>query len=133
LPCALSPKFGFGRVWSGDADIRADLGCPVEEERPVTVRQREYVSPNQYCGQARSIWPDAPTLSEFYELCSRGLLEHFDKFFAQSRLPDVPEQVIQGRIQSFESGVMLFVSQPDGQRSILVLPRWSRWHEFPDQ
>jgi hypothetical protein len=132
LPCPASPKFGFGRVWGENADVRAVLGCAVEEERPVTIRQREHVNVDPYCGPARVLWLDDTKITVYYELCARGLLNQWEKSASPSHLPDAPEQVVRGMEQLFEGGILLFVPQPDGRRSILLLPTLGQWREYPD-
>ena len=132
LPCAFTPTLGFGRVWTGNPDVRATLGCALEPERSMPVREREYTNP--FCGPTRVLWPDDPSVPFFYELsdsgCGPGNLRIQEK--AKTPLPDAPEHTVPGAFEAFEGGHLLFLAEPDARRLILVLSNSSQWQEFPD-
>ena len=134
VPCAATPVLGFERVWSDNTDVRAAIGCPNGAERPVLLHVREFV--NEFCGPTRVLWLDDPAFPDFYELsddgCGPKYFSRWDKLRFMSRVPDVPEQLIQAVVQSFDGGKMLFVPSSDVDRTIIVLQSDNHWAEYPD-
>jgi len=42
-PCSITPRFGFGRVWSTYSSVRTKLGCPLTEETSVAAAEEIFV------------------------------------------------------------------------------------------
>jgi hypothetical protein len=138
LPCAFEPIGGFGRVWRSRSDIRAQLGCPTEPERPVQVRVQSSTAPQ---GEAETqVWIEDESES-WYAL--PGVSGAQDNRKSQHRKEeslgrawvDMPEQVVvDGAVERFEGGLLIFTPLPDGTRAIYLLPtdvRWV-WQLLPD-
>lgn len=132
LPCAFTPAGGFGRLWTTNSGVRATLGCALQPEQSMPIREREYT--NQNCGPTRVLWPDDPSVPFFYELsangCGAGYLRVKQK--GSSPLPDAPERTVQGAMQLFEGGRLLFLAESDTRRIIVLLSDQSEWQQFAD-
>lgn len=118
-PCAQRPILGFGRVWDQDDAAREQLGCPRAPEHPVRVRERERPR-NSATLPARDYWPedDTPSWWRVYQ-DSVARPAAFSK--AEQPWTDPPDGVVDGVIQPFDNGSMLFVPEPDGSERILTL------------
>ena len=121
---------------------RQVLGCPLEPDRPVRIREGHFVGS---AGQpTRALWPedDQPYWFELSEFeggrrawTTWGKRESpWPPVLPSPRpQPAAPEQALQGAIERFEGGTMLWLSYPDGRRVILVLGDLAReWREVPD-
>jgi hypothetical protein len=95
-------------------------------ERPVRIRERRFAESLGYWTE-----DDHP---EWFELFERP--NTFWSGRSKSELPwsEEPDRVLDGAIQRFEGGAMLFLPRSDADRAILVLiGTGSDWRELPDQ
>jgi hypothetical protein len=118
LHCTVETTGGFRRAWESDSWSRSRLGCPIEAERPVQVRERRY---NQGSQQIRAYWTEDDE-SSWFELTiwpdkqSVGLRSKTDWPW-----PSPPDALLAGVIQRFEGGAMLWLPGQDDTSTVLVL------------
>jgi hypothetical protein len=120
--CPLSPVQGFARVWTMIPELPADLDCPLEAERPVRLRVARQQSGSM------GYWPDVDDLTIWFRLHQDGRWTRIGK---SNWMPESDETVVDGAIQRFTNGWMLWVPQPDGSAVIFALGR-DAWTEHPD-
>lgn len=130
LPCSANVVGGFGRAISADLKTRAWLGCALESERPVEIQERAL-------DRMRAIrLVDDP--SQWFELDDEqpdGWSPWSRRASAERPFPMGPESPLDGAVQRFDGGTMLFLPRPDGRRTILVLAQSvssREWRETPD-
>jgi hypothetical protein len=116
------PTGGFGRLWQSDASVHDQLGCPLEPERAVRIREMTTSR------GARQLWTEDDQPRYFELLESHTLFVHNKG--ADADFPS--DHTVNGATQRFEGGVMLWLPEVDGRRSIVVTRGNSEWREFPD-
>lgn len=129
LPCAADAEGGFGRIWRNEVWVRARLGCPLSAEQVFSVRLRSF---ERTLGErrepVRGVWIDDGS-ADWYELGDRTWLARAK---AQQPWPSA-DQTVQGAVQRFAGGIMVWTPFPDGRRQILVLAEPDyQWREYPD-
>jgi hypothetical protein len=110
LACPAAPVHGFGRVWATDAELRLALGCPRGPERAVRIRARP-------AREGTAYWTEDDD-TQWHELFGTAWVRH-DR--ASTPWPGPPEEVLDGAVQRFAGGMMLWLPRADGTRTILVL------------
>jgi hypothetical protein len=140
VPCPMQPILGFGRIWRTEPGARSRLGCPLEAERPVRVRERIWVAaaPPDRPQTRRAYWLEDAS-DHWYEVREPSALgpASWSSWPKQAvnpsqAWPDPPDAVLDGAMQQFEAGLMLFLIHPDGSRTIQVLGAFGSWSEYPD-
>jgi photosystem II stability/assembly factor-like uncharacterized protein len=126
--CAVEPTGGFQRVWANEAGVRDVLGCPKGPEQPVQLR---YLRD----GDLRGIWPDNDD-DTWYEIAMRN---NGTVYFQQrSKTRDTAlwqsgtTGTVGGSTQEFAVGVLFFLPEPDGRRTIVMLARGDEVRQFLD-
>lgn len=131
LPCDGTVQDGFARAYAADMPTRAALGCPVGAESPTRVYERRLAD-------GRAVWLEGVSGEWFKLRDSRfDTLHSFSVEDAtKGPIPAGDEIVAEGAFQQFDGGRMIFLSRPDGRRSIIVLRDPYRsalgWIEYPD-
>lgn len=136
LACPAEAGGGFGRILEADQTIRLRLGCPLAPEQVVQIRERRI-------GVARAFWTedDDPTWYEATDSPPERPGKWMLHAKAEDPLPPGREQVVDGAVQRFGGGTMLFLPRPEGPRTILVLMKENApedpefeaaWRELPD-
>ncbi len=136
VPCSILPVAGFGRVWQTDGDVRARLGCAVESERPVRILVQTGTG---LAGEEDiELWLEDDSES-WYALSRPGNAASVISWPKAGRSNrswvDAPDQVqVDGAVQRFEGGFLLFVPLPDGTRTIYFMTSAGSpaWRAFPD-
>jgi hypothetical protein len=126
--CASEPTLGFGRVWSSEPDVRTTLGCPTGPERAVQIRYR----PD---GLRRDLWPEDDSDVWFNFETRSDLAPYYQRRSKQTdgaSFQFTPSEVGQGAIQEFSGGVLIFLVETDGRRTIFMLGSGTEAREFPD-
>jgi photosystem II stability/assembly factor-like uncharacterized protein len=110
LACPATPVHGFGRVWATEAELRFALGCPRGPERAARIRVRP-------AREGTAYWTEDDD-AQWHELFGTAWVRHER---ASTPWPGPPEEVVDGAVQRFAGGMMLWLPRPDGRRTILVL------------
>jgi hypothetical protein len=114
-----SVRGGFAAIRQQQPQVREALGCPVEDERPTQLRMVTGLGGSSglfVAGEPGYFWRAAS-----------GELDWVGRQWSE------PDQAaaIDGAVQRFQRGYLLWLNPADGNRQILVLLA-SRWYEFPD-
>jgi hypothetical protein len=104
--------------------VRGQLGCPLEAEQGVRVRERQLA-------ESRGYWTedDRPEWFELFERTSRFWSARAK---GERPWPDEPDQVLDGAVQPFEGGTMLFLAGQDSRRILVLFGTGGNWLELPD-
>ena len=106
IECPIRPLLGFGTAWLQDLDVREQLSCAVEPERPVDVFERD--EPDQM-PPARLYW----TSTLCFWVRRDGTAVLVGKPSAAECVGHA-NRVSVGAIQVFQRGWMLYVPGPTG-------------------
>jgi hypothetical protein len=135
LPCPIPMIGGFQRIWESDPSARDDLACPSTPEQKVRVRERRYTETVNGVEVARhAYWPEDDNESWIVTWQSDSGEGCWTTEKKEAKpWPSEPDAVLDGSIQRFGYSAMLWLSHPDGRRSILVLSSArGRFWELPD-
>ncbi len=112
FPCAADPVRGFGTLWSADPWYPSRLGCPMEAERAVQIRE---LYPTEM--EPRAYWTDDAEAHWFqlYDYGSWGALAKEDNPWVHV------DRIVSGAAQRFQSGLMLWIPQSEGPPLIVTL------------
>ncbi len=123
LPCATPLQFGFGRLWQTETWVRSRLGCPLEAERPVRVREGQRdTGPGSAPAVELNYWTE-DDLPDWFGLAASdsstgNALALFRKSANPWPHPSGATRTLDGVVQGFEGGHMLFLIHADGRRAI---------------
>jgi hypothetical protein len=116
VACTVQVTGGFGKVWESDARSRNLLGCPIEAEHAVRVRERRYTE----AGRATVAYWTEDELGSWFKLDEPERRYSLTTLAKESNpWPAEPVAVHDATIQWFEGGAMLWPGATDGR--ILVL------------
>lgn len=136
LPCPATTTLGFDRVWQANRSVQRELACPTEAERPVLVWEQMLSDGRPAYGTGDSsvlqwysltptgFYPSSQPVGDASGTISRNVSDQY-------AWPNGEQRIVQGAIQQFEGGEMLWIPQADGTRTILVLGNPHYWR-FPD-
>jgi hypothetical protein len=85
-------------------------------------------------GDLRGIWPDNDD-DTWYEIATRNngtvYFQRTSKSFKPAPWKDAPTGTVAGSMQEFAGGVLFFLPEPDGRRTIIMLATGDV-SQFPD-
>jgi hypothetical protein len=129
LPCPAEVTGGFAQAFPTGRDARARLGCPIGPEHGVRIRERIGESSRDYwIEDASPFWYALRPAAERAGTAGVG-----DKL--QQPWSGEPTRLIDGVVQYFDGGVMLWLPRPDSTPTIVTVVRGTTttWQEFDDR
>lgn len=124
-PCPIQPVLGFGRLLADRPDVRESLGCAVAAEHSARVHMRRVTDMDR---DNVDYWPDEPNPSWWVR--AWGDPSHSASWGREPRPAfDQPEATLEGSLQEFWGGEMLFVRQPDGRGTIITSGYIAGWFD----